>query len=500
MILDVPATVSGYPLTPAVGSEIAWLYLGDLGNLSTYNNTMSTAMAYIPMSIRTPIEQWVVAAGENMKMTFAVASVGTLFEKSQLLMRLAGWGYASDQYGGLYGGRQSFVIQNVISTFVHEYGHHVDSTYGGATGIPPIQGQTALNYAVFPGFWRVASPNIPTPLYGGTSSVEWFAEIFAASLVPGYIGGGGSGSSNLFRDLAGQSDDVAGALRAKLMETLPDLPVLGWKLSGGVQLPALTGGQPPELSLGQAATYRMINESNLAVTWSIVSGALPDGMTMTNGVISGTPTRQQDFAYRVRIQNARGSMERDFSGTVYDRRVGKISIASSATTIPPIVRTIPYSHQLQAAGDGPYTWYTDPYDFPLPKGITLSSDGVLSGTVDPSASNNSVVELRARNPGGSDKLTFLVRIFVPVAFTTTTLPALRRNVFTNTTIQHAGVRTGYQVTAGAVPDGMFLGDGDGQTYIGLNGTPTTAGPYSFTLYIEAEGSNDTRTFSGTVAT
>jgi len=58
---------------------------------------------------------------------------------------------------------------------------------------------------------------------------------------------------------------------------------------------------------------------------------------------------------------------------------------TSQTTLPQAVRGEPYSFQFEAAGGvAPYTWST-PGTQP-PEGLTLGTDGVLSGT--PTTSGN----------------------------------------------------------------------------------------------------------------
>ena len=104
------------------------------------------------------------------------------------------------------------------------------------------------------------------------------------------------------------------------------------------------------------------------------SGALPSGVTYANGVLSGTPVPGSNGAYPITFtasNGVAGPVVQNFTLTVPG-----IYVTTSA--LPIATRGTPYSVQLTAVGGAaPYKWVKLTK---LPKGLKLSSAGVLSGT------------------------------------------------------------------------------------------------------------------------
>lgn len=111
------------------------------------------------------------------------------------------------------------------------------------------------------------------------------------------------------------------------------------------------------------------------VTWSLISGSLPPGLSLTfsgnTATISGTPTTAGTYNFSVKAVSPFGGYARK-DGTL---RVIRITTAS----LPDFEEGVAYSQQLEATGgSGNYTWEVS--SGTLPDGITLSADGLLSGT------------------------------------------------------------------------------------------------------------------------
>lgn len=129
--------------------------------------------------------------------------------------------------------------------------------------------------------------------------------------------------------------------------------------------------------------------------------ALPPGLSLgSTGVIEGTPTTLGTFPLTIRVLDVRtppGYAARDFVLTV---RIAPLEIiggeqvldlfVTKMLTTPLLVPFLPYSTQLEARGGlKPYTWSLEtPPSIPflniqwgLPSGLSLSSDGRLSGSV-----------------------------------------------------------------------------------------------------------------------
>jgi|GEM_PF-3883259 len=53
--------------------------------------------------------------------------------------------------------------------------------------------------------------------------------------------------------------------------------------------------------------------SSSGLTWSVVSGTLPAGLTLSNGRIAGTPTQAGIFTFTVKIQGSEGQYQKEFT-------------------------------------------------------------------------------------------------------------------------------------------------------------------------------------------
>lgn len=182
--------------------------------------------------------------------------------------------------------------------------------------------------------------------------------------------------------------------------------------------------------------------------WNIRAGAIPVGMTMSSeGVLTGIPAAHGNFDFTVRVVDDAdpvASDSKDFSLTV---KIAPLEIIgdqmldlflTKAVVLPMITVVegipIPYNTDLKAKGGvKPYTW--SEIEIPgllktfipkagIPQGLTLSSNGRLSGSV---TDTSSVFELKipfmdftltgfffmgevrdAQDPADSDQAIFLI--------------------------------------------------------------------------------------------
>ncbi|WFR78412.1 putative Ig domain-containing protein [Janthinobacterium rivuli] len=119
-------------------------------------------------------------------------------------------------------------------------------------------------------------------------------------------------------------------------------------------------------STGGAAPY----------TYVISAGALPAGMSLSaGGVLSGTPTAGGTFNFTVRATDSLA-----INGTrPYTLTVSAPTIAILPTTLPAMTSGVAYSQTIAASGGtGTYTYARTAGS--LPAGLTLASNGTLSGT------------------------------------------------------------------------------------------------------------------------
>ena len=106
------------------------------------------------------------------------------------------------------------------------------------------------------------------------------------------------------------------------------------------------------------------------------TGSLPNGLAFTGNTLSGTPTQTGQFTFTITAQDTVSGCT---GGTAYTLTVVCPTIDLLPASLPPAVKDQPYYQTLTpSAGVGPFSFALTGGQ--LPDGLTLSSDGVLSGT------------------------------------------------------------------------------------------------------------------------
>jgi hypothetical protein len=102
-------------------------------------------------------------------------------------------------------------------------------------------------------------------------------------------------------------------------------------------------------------------------------GTLPEGVTFSNGVLSGTPTQTGTFQITLTATNAVGSSTQQFTLTV-------VGLHITTSSLPKVMPGVEYGYQLEAVGRlAPLKWKVTAHT--LPVGLHLSTAGLLSGKV-----------------------------------------------------------------------------------------------------------------------
>ncbi|NEX95015.1 IPT/TIG domain-containing protein, partial [Caulobacter sp. 17J65-9] len=114
-------------------------------------------------------------------------------------------------------------------------------------------------------------------------------------------------------------------------------------------------------------------------TFAVTAGTLPAGLTLSGGVLSGTPT--ETGVFNVTVTATDSTAGAGFTGSqAYTLTVGVPNFDLQPSALPNGQQGESYSHTLVASGGtAPYT-YTVTGGTGLPAGVTLGTDGVLSGT------------------------------------------------------------------------------------------------------------------------
>jgi len=220
-------------------------------------------------------------------------------------------------------------------------------------------------------------------------------------------------------------------------------------------------------------------------TWHLFGGTLPEGIGLSSdGVISGTPTNAaigtSTFTVRVSDSQAQpASQDRVFSMTVHP---AESLVITTTSPLPDGKVGETYNVSLAASGGkAPYSWTIESGS--LPERLSLSTDGVISGT--PTAHGDAELTVRvsdSQEPSDTDTRSFILHIDpADLQIATSSLPDGAEGTSYEQTLQATGGVAPYSwsILSGSLPDGLILNSGTGT----VSGTPTNAaiGEWSFTV-------------------
>ena len=162
--------------------------------------------------------------------------------------------------------------------------------------------------------------------------------------------------------------------------------------------PLITTGNPlPTGTVG--AIYNDVlaaSGGTTPYTWSVASGALPLGLSLTSGgIITGTPTATGTSTFTLQV-TAMGGL---FSTAPFSMTINPTPTPPAITTANPLfggdVGTF-YSEMLTAfGGTTPYTWSVP--SGTLPPGLSLSSGGLISGIPTATGTANFTLQVTGGN-------------------------------------------------------------------------------------------------------
>ncbi|WP_421118270.1 putative Ig domain-containing protein [Aquihabitans daechungensis] len=249
--------------------------------------------------------------------------------------------------------------------------------------------------------------------------------------------------------------------------------------------PGITTTSLPDGRVGNAYSASLAATGGTgSLAWSVASGSLPPGLGLSGSQITGTPSTAGTSTVTLKVTDASGrSSQRTFSITV-------TSFSITTTSLPTGVINTPYSVTLAAAGgSGALTWSLQAGT--LPAGLTLSTSGVLSGT--PTAGSTATLTFKVTDATNATALRTLGLTISTFGITTASVPNGTVGVAYSATIDAPGGdgTLFWEISAGALPDGLFLGDGT------ISGTPSKGGSFTFTVRVTDE-SNAVRTRAFTI--
>ena len=296
----------------------------------------------------------------------------------------------------------------------------IDAATGSVSGTPTAWGTTtalvqasdtwqpgriaqqALTITVSPAPLTVATASLGSGVYqqyfqtllkasGGSGSVQW---TLTAGALPTGVMMDASGS------ISGTPSTV-GAFNVTVQATDTN-----WPSNQASAALALTIAPPPFAATmpvppnGQVGVpYQMSGSATGqlgTVVWSVVSGALPGGLSLnaSTGVIAGVPSAAGSFSAVIQAADS-WDTTRTASMTVAIA-IAPATLSVATSTVPAATLNRSYRATLSANGGSGLTTWTVAAGA-LPAGLTLGSDGTISGT--PSTVCTSTFSVRATDAG-----------------------------------------------------------------------------------------------------
>jgi hypothetical protein len=223
--------------------------------------------------------------------------------------------------------------------------------------------------------------------------------------------------------------------------------------------------------------------------WQFTSGRMPGGLSLNSGgSITGTPTASGTYSVGLTVIDKSRPVQAKFIALV-------INIASKPVTISPLnlltgslasaSSGTAYSQTLQASGgSGVYRWSLASGS--LPSGLTLSPNGVISGTLSGSGNFAFTVSVSdTSNPVQTRTASLSIAVAAAALhIATASLSAGTAGTAYSQTLSVSGGTPGYawSLASGGLPAGLSLSPSGV-----ISGTPSAAGTASFVAGVHDSG-------------
>ena len=223
------------------------------------------------------------------------------------------------------------------------------------------------------------------------------------------------------------------------------------------------------------------------VEWTVVSGSLPDGLTVGyysgggGSLIRGTPTTAGTYTFTLKLRTVAGTTQKDFTLVINDALIAPVFKEPNSTIVLPyavIGETYSYKMDKYLANEAtcshPLTWHGPSH---LPAGLSFDEvEGVLS--VAPTDSTPTALHyftVDVRNDAGAASQSFKIQVYRRPAITSA---ETQLNLTAGVYFEWTPTCTGSgDWSATELPAGLKFSDGNGSIY----GTPTVPGNYTVTL-------------------
>jgi hypothetical protein len=252
-------------------------------------------------------------------------------------------------------------------------------------------------------------------------------------------------------------------------------------------------GNPPAGTVNAAYAAQLSASGGTApYTWTLVSGALPAGLTLSaGGAITGTPTAQGTSGFTVQAKDAVGTTATGAFSITISAAGTPLSLGTG--TLPSGTVGVAYSATIPVSGGAsPYSCVIT--SGTLPSGLALDAGCLVSGT--PTVAGTVTVQVKATDSSspqetanGPETITIAP---AALSLTTGTLPSGTVGVAYSAPIPVAGGTSPYTcvLASGNLPAGLSLGTG-----CVVSGTPTAAGTLTVQVQV-TDASSPQKTITG----
>ena len=248
-------------------------------------------------------------------------------------------------------------------------------------------------------------------------------------------------------------------------------------------------------TVGNAFSYTLPTATGGDAPVTTTADVLPAGLTLTNGVISGTPTTAGSTAVTIAYTDADG----DSDTSSFDFVVAAADLMPIAPTIPDQTATVgtSYSQTLPvfSGGDGTLTYTAAP----LPAGLNFNATTRLISGTPTTVETTTVVYEAEDDDGDTASVSFDISVgaadLLPTAAAIANQSATVGSAFSLTFDAATGGNTPLTYAVSGNPAWLTL---SGRT---LSGTPTATGTHTITITVtDSDGDTDTESFVLTVGT
>lgn len=273
---------------------------------------------------------------------------------------------------------------------------------------------------------------------------------------------------------------------------------------------AITTPQLPAGLIGVAydAAVSAVGGTEAEYAWTVLSGALPDGLTLSStgtpsARISGEPTAEGEYSFELQVTDSAGeTASRRFSITVTALQPLRIRWRS----LPSGLEGEAYTASVAATGgsESAYAWSV--VEGSLPPGLTLSASGTPETTIAgvPTESGTFQFTLRVEDDlGHEDDQAFEIvidRVVIPIQIATSSVPNGAVGTPYQATLRTVpgtgfGALYNWTVLEGALPPGLTI-DQQGVPDTQITGTPTAGGTFTATIAVfDEDNSSDSAVYT-----